>query len=231
MEERTLRSFFILVLSLALQTTISQTCLVIYKDSNQIYAGADSRMTYINQNTITGKIDTTLGTMCKIYTTNTYSFAVSGKMAFSLIKTAKAAISIGGSLAEIGRIARYSMDNEYAYESLMKPNIDDSPQVIGGVYIFGFENDTPKVLLLSFYLEKLDNVKFGIGSSQRFIDSVDVSGNIREILGQNILYKPETWAGGIADGFTRIISTAIKYHPTTVGMPIDILQVSRRQKK
>ena len=213
-------------------SSISQTCIIGKISDNKIYVGADSRQTKFPFNNLTNKRDTTFLSVCKIFTTPTYSFAVAGFNPNLLTDSTFASIKKGGSLSEIGDRCQIAIVNILA-KSISDERVSDPyffskmfsvHSIASGLFIFGYENGIAKILYIRFIVGEN-----GIGTNQSFVNKQEAMGHTFEI--QDLLPVKSTWNKGPVSGIKKLIAMQIEKHDTFVAHPIDIIKITSKRKR
>jgi hypothetical protein len=210
-----------------------QTCIIALKLKDAIYVGADSRIIG-NNNGLDNRPDSVKLSICKIHTVGKFNFVLGGTspdLSLYLLKricdTAKNFTSVIRAFGNFKyRLAEeFQFIKEHNYINYKKiagfPN-----DVISYAIFFGVDADTLFIKAQGFSIENIDAQKISVYSRINN-DTMYAVGHSNEIAG--VALKKETWQGDIQQVINKLIKIEVKAHPFEVGLPIDIIKVTRRK--
>jgi hypothetical protein len=140
----------------------SQTCIVIVKKGAKLVVAADSRQTKVVAGSLGGKLITTFlyYKTCKIRNYKNVFFAISGDSQDTVYSIARIACAHAKTIFEASQLFKqkllvYSKNNLEQIRTINKPFFEEhyKATLITKIAFFGFENGTPWVISMVFYLK------------------------------------------------------------------------------
>jgi hypothetical protein len=220
----------------------SQTCIVALKSKDRIVVGGESRVAFSGINTLTGQVvEKYEDSICKIVTGKNINFAISGFPGVKLLRFGRNILNDTVSFQQFEdrymrgalEIVKKSFDNEIQILNGVFDNKYPTESVLTDIILFGRENDSLKMIRLSLVLRKgNNNLRFFEWYNDTLKDTL-ISGETKELEynNKNILYDNNTWKNGTIKGIEYIINYVHTLHPTHVGGPINIVEVTKRKTK
>jgi hypothetical protein len=224
--------------------SICQTCIVAVKSKNKVVIAADSR---VAQTTI-GNNETTedyADTACKIVSNGQFGIAYEGHGGQQCMNTARYALQTFSSPSQIKDYflnTTRTLLEKYEDSLLLLPypsvleyvekNYPTGMQhMLGGIFFFGYQADS--VIFETWYLQRIalnDGHYHDVWFLRKISDTV-AFGEVTEIYANGILSNKSTWAKGVIPGIISVINYSHDHHPTHVGGPIDIIEVTPKRSK
>lgn len=218
----------------AVTKSYSQTCIVAVKSSNRIVVGADSKVLIITENKKTGEITNENKIMCKIFQHGSYNLAVAGTYGDIVMNTAAPIFDRKYSFDKTMKIFSdsFSMvlikkinNTRKEYSELFKRTIEKNKGNFSSIVFFGIENDSLWLGVVRFHLVlNGENIKV---SHEMGSGDIVTAGHTAEI--DELLELQTTWEHGIESGIVRLINIASEAHPSSVGGPIDLIVVTKKE--
>jgi hypothetical protein len=215
----------------------AQTVVIAKKTKNSIIVGADSRETFYFVDPKTKEKIKKFGSICKIYSSGKFNFAVIGGSIEDNINCAKKACLKANNFEDL--IISYANDLTNVLNTNLEilrtylPDtynqlVESQRPVFCQVFFFGYQADTALLKLVAMKVQNKisEPVKveaFGLQADLLF------GGHVEEI--RDPISKPKTWKKGISETIKNLIILEEEFHGDEVGGEIQITEVKRKSTR